>query len=348
MRKISIIGHYGFGSVCLNGQTIKTKMLTQELQSAVGKDEVVCFDTHGRWLFVLRAPFQIFSAVKRSRNVLILPAYKGVLVITPLLVLFNFLFHRSLHYVVIGGWLPSYVRRFPLLRRCLRKFAGIYVETQSMKEQIEEVGLKNIVLMPNFKRLEIVTEEETEIAAVSQEPLRLCTFSRVMKEKGIEDAVEAVRRVNALLQREAFTLDIYGQVWASQKDWFDTLTASFPSYVRYAGCVEYDNSVSVLRDYFALLFPTYYEGEGVAGTFIDAFAAGLPCLVSDWHDNARIVHDGVTGLVFPPKDVDALVSMLLDASKNPKKINAMRPACVREALTYLPQNVLPVLTSRLQ
>ena len=40
-------------------------------------------------------------------------------------------------------------------------------------------------------------------------PLPLCTFSRVMKEKGIEDAVYAVRTVNEHFGRTVYTLDIY-------------------------------------------------------------------------------------------------------------------------------------------
>lgn len=351
VTKVSVIGHFGFGCDCMNGQTIKTKMVTQELRDTLGESEVNCYDTHGRWRFLMRAPFLIFSAVKHARNVLIFPAYKGVLVITPLLVLFNLLFHRSLHYVVIGGWLPAYLRRFPLLRYCLHTFFdGVYVETNTMREQIEEIGMRNVFLMPNFKKLDVLSLTEVEGFSrtfESGKAIALCTFSRVMKEKGIGDAVEAVRQANDLLHREAFTLDIYGPVWPTQQGWFDDLCSSFPTSVRYRGTIEYNKSVGVLKDYFALLFPTYYEGEGVAGTFIDSFAAGLPCIASDWHDNARIVRQGVTGLIFPPKDVDALVRILLDIAENPTLLMTMRKDCILEAKSFLPQSVMPILTDRL-
>lgn len=55
------------------------------------------------------------------------------------------------------------------------------------------------------------------------EPLPLCTFSRVMKEKGIEDAVNAVKSVNKYFGRVVYTLDIYGQVDSNQTGWFDNL-----------------------------------------------------------------------------------------------------------------------------
>ena len=97
-----------------------------------------------------------------------------------------------------------------------------------------------------------------------------------MREKGIEDAVNAVVSVNTDLGVQAFSLDIYGQVDGAQIEWFESLQKKFPSYIRYGGLVPYDKSVDVLKDYFALLFPTYYEGEGFAGTLIDAYSAGVP------------------------------------------------------------------------
>ena len=67
-----------------------------------------------------------------------------------------------------------------------------------------------------------------------------------------------------------------------QTEWFNELKSTFPSYIKYGGLVPFDKSVEVLKNYFALLFPTYYEGEGFAGTLLDAMAAGVPVVASDW------------------------------------------------------------------
>lgn len=104
-----------------------------------------------------------------------------------------------------------------------------------------------------------------QIISSPQEPLKLCTFSRVMKEKGIETAVSAVKAINDKLGKTAFLLDIYGQVEPSQELWFSGLQRKFPGYISYKGMVEFDKSVTVLRNYTALLFPTYYAGEGLQG-----------------------------------------------------------------------------------
>ena len=66
-----------------------------------------------------------------------------------------------------------------------------------------------------------------------------------MKEKGIEDAVNAVMTVNAKLGRMAYALDVYGQVDNSQVEWFETLQKGFPNYIRYDGLVPFDKSVVI-------------------------------------------------------------------------------------------------------
>lgn len=63
---------------------------------------------------------------------------------------------------------------------------------------------------------------------LKQEALRVCTFSRVMKEKGIGDAITAVCSVNSILGFNAFRLDIYGKVDGDQVEWFDSLIRNVP------------------------------------------------------------------------------------------------------------------------
>ena len=79
-----------------------------------------------------------------------------------------------------------------------------------------------------------------------------------------------------------------------------------------------DKSVDVLKCYFALLFPTDYEGEGCAGTLRDAYSAGVPVIASDWKYNAELVNEDV-GYVYPTMDNTALIALLTEAAVNPTK-----------------------------
>ena len=75
MKKACVIGHFGFGKNLLNGQTVKTKIVASEVESVFGKENVLKIDTHGGIMALLRLPFQVFKAMRKCENILILPAH---------------------------------------------------------------------------------------------------------------------------------------------------------------------------------------------------------------------------------------------------------------------------------
>ena len=328
MKRVCIIGHFGHGENLLNGQTVKTKIVTKEIVKELGKKEVSCIDTHGGVKALISAFRHALIALKYHKNIIIMPAENGLRIFAPLLVLLNLLFHRKLHYVVIGGWLPEFLKKRKKLTKALMSFDGIYVETNTMRKALEAQGFNDVYVMPNFKDLNIL--KESELVYHHTEPYRLCTFSRVMKEKGIEDAVNAVKTVNEHFGRIVYTLDIYGQVDSAQTEWFNELKSTFPLYIKYGEFVPFDKSVEVLKNYFALLFPTYYEGEGFAGTLLDAMAAGVPVIASDWRYNPEIVNEK-TGYVYPVHDNHAFVTTLISVGNNSDLLLSKKSDCLKEA-----------------
>lgn len=345
--KISIIGHFAFKKHFANGQTIKTKIITEELCGIFGENQVLKIDTHGSKLIsILKAPLQARKAISKSKNVILFPAQNGLRVFAPILLLFkNFFKNSKLHYVVIGGWLPEFLKNHRTLRDSLKRFDCIYVETLSMKNALENIGFQNVFVLPNCKKLKILNE--AELVYSNSEPLKLCTFSRVMKEKGIEDAANAVIEVNRRFNRTALTLDIFGQVDVQQQNWFDDLKASFPAFVNYKGIIPFDQSTDTLKQYFVLLFPTHYTGEGFAGTLIDAMAAGVPVIASDWKYNSEFVREEKNGFLYPTFDQEKLIDKLIWAVENPSQINLLKANCVKLAQCYLPSNVIQILITQL-
>jgi len=175
MKKVGICGHYGNKQNLLNGQTIKTKVLTDELINILGSKEVDTVDTY-RWK---HSPFSLFlkclCLIKNCENILILPAHKGVKVFVPLFLMLNKIFHKKLHYIVIGGWLPGLLADDPKLKHKVGKLDGVYVETLSMIDNLNILGLDNIRLLTNFKRLDIL--DKSEFIYPVKQPYKLCTFS---------------------------------------------------------------------------------------------------------------------------------------------------------------------------
>lgn len=341
MSRVAVIGHFGIGLDLANGQTIKTKIVTEEVEKFCN-EKVMIVDAHGGIKAIIPVILGSVKSLLQCKNVILMLTENGLRVSIPVLSFFNQFFHRRLHYVVVGGWLPEFLKKQPGLAKKLKSFYMIYVETYNMKRLLEEMNLKNVVVMPNCKRLEIVSKPE-----MCTKPYSLCTFSRVMKEKGIEDAVNAVIHANNRIGEVLYHLDIYGQIDSNQTDWFEGLKQTFPDYIRYCGLVKFDQSVKVLKPYFALLFPTYYEGEGFAGTAIDAFSAGVPVLASDWKYNNEVVKEGVNGGLFQAKNAEELSNRLIEMAKNPEPWIAMREKCISDAHTYKPDNVMKTLLNEI-
>lgn len=345
MKKVVVIGHFGFGHNYLDGQTVKTKIIANELINQLGNDQVDCIDTYGGVKATPKILLQSFAALKSHKNIVALPAHNGLKIIIPWLYVMNKVFHKKLHYVVIGGWLSEYLKNKKHLTIMLKKIDGIYVETTSMKNALENMGFDNIIVMPNCKKLDILKEDE--LVYPEGEPYKLCTFSRVMMEKGIEDAVIAVKYVNEYFGRTVYTLDIYGQVDDGQTEWFESLKNRFPEYIKYGGLVQFDKTVEVLKNYFALLFPTRFYTEGIPGTFIDAYAAGVPVVTALWMNSKDIFEDGVQGLGYEFGKTEILEKLLLEFVENSEMIVSLKKNCLNKAKGYLPQVALENLIENL-
>lgn len=340
-----ICGHFAFETELFNGQTIKTKIIAGELEKQLGADDVCCVDTYGGAKRLPIIMTEYIGLFLKCKNIIILPAQNGLKLFVPLSILLNILFRRKLHYVVIGGWLAEYLNAHRLIAGLLKRFDNIYVETSTMKKALEKTGLKNVVVMPNCKELKIL--DESSLQYKYSEPLKLCTFSRVMQQKGIEDAIYAVRAINEKYKRIVYCLDIYGQVDEKQQTWFNSLQKSFPDYVNYKGSVMFEKSVETLKDYFALLFPTHYYTEGIPGTIIDAFSSGLPVIASRWESFNDIIDDGITGIGYRFSDKEALKDVLLDIVENKETVTGIKKNCISRAADYLPANVIQILIERL-
>ena len=345
--KTSVIGHFAFGKTFLDGQTIKTKILTEELQKKLGQEQVLIIDTYGGLKTLAKAPFQILFALKNSQNVIIFPAHNGLRVYAPLLsCLKRFFKNRKLHYVVIGGWLPQFLTKRKGLAKALKNFDGIYVETGTMKSALEARGFENVFVMPNCKKLTMLSENE--LVYPQGVIYKLCTFSRVMREKGIETAINVIKKVNDQFGYLAYSLDIYGQVDTTQAEWFENLKKRFPEGVRYCGCVDADKSVEILQSYFALLFPTHFYTEGIPGTIIDAYAAGIPVISAKWESYSDVVDEGVTGIGYDFDDVEQFAQLLLNIAENPNTLLEMKYSCIEKAENFIPANAIRVLLDAIQ
>ena len=333
-KRVSIIGHFGGTESLLDGQTVKTKILYQELSQNTNWI-IHKVDTYYRKNAPWKLFWQLLIALLTTRDVIIITSQNGRRFLFPVLYFFSKVFGTRVYHDVIGARLAKFTEEHPPFKKYLNSFRVNWVETASLKRDLEAVGVTNAVLLPNFKKLKIVSADDCKVHVV--EPYRLCTFSRVMREKGIENAVRAIVEINTKRISPLYLLDIFGPVDSKQTAWFEKMQAEFPEYVTYRGEVHYSQSVDTLKEYFALLFPTLYRTEGVPGTIIDAYAAGLPVIASMWESFSDVVDHGITGYGYAFSDNNALIDLLTKIGDNPQMITDLKKNCTKKAEMYLPE-----------
>lgn len=338
MGKICVIGAFRLKSKPRGGQEIKTSILAEELEKKYGK--IKKFDTVG-YLNHLLLPFYLVFSLLFYKNIIILPAHNGLIYESQILRWLNIFFKRRLHYVVIGGWLQDYLPFHKSTAKALKCFYGIYVETSTMKAALEKMGYSNVYIFPNFKRYELVDLNKAD--AKLKKPYKLCTFSRISEMKGIGVAVDVVKKINQESSEPIFSLDIYGPMENCDIPWLEGLKKSFTSQITYKGVVPFDKTTSVLSDYFAMLFPTKFYTEGIPGTLLDSYAAGVPVISSKWKSFHDVVIDGITGFGYEFGNTSELETILRHISEQPECIYSLKGNCLKKAKDYLPDNVIPTL-----
>ncbi len=318
--KIGVWGQYGDGGKIADGQAVRTTIITKELQYRYGESEVAVVNTNNWKAHPLRFLWNSIKLITQSETVAIAPADNGFKVFVPILVFINFFFRRQLIYIVIGGFLPALLKEHPFYVKLVKRFDALFVQTENLRKDISAFGISNIYILSNLKRIN--TRSKDEIKVNAKIPLKLCTFSRVCEEKGIYDAVEAVKIANERLGSTIFTLDIYGLLPDDFKANLQKLLNENKSILSYRGIADYDKTVDVLKEYYALLFPTFYYGEGFPGNVIDAFNSGLPIIATDWLYNKDVIADGVNGILVPihsPEKIsDAIIDLYNDKEKHYK------------------------------
>lgn len=243
-----------------------------------------------------------------------------------------------LNYFVIGGILPDFISQLEMKQReCYSIVKWFMVESQEMKRKMELLGYKNVIHIPNFKKIAYIPEKNTEIPV----PFRFVFLSRIIPEKGCDLIVEATRRMNKEIGEDKFIVHFYGKIEDSYKSHFLNAinglpNAEYKGFLNLADISNYD----VLASYSAMLFPTFWKGEGFPGILIDAMIAGTPVIASEWGYNTEIIDNGTTGVIIKSKDANALADTMNLFISNNSKVAEMTQYCRKQAMEYDTASVL--------
>jgi glycosyltransferase involved in cell wall biosynthesis len=334
-RKIGLIGRVGAGEQLFDGQTVKTRNMLKLLSDQYGRNSVFVVDTFN-WRH--RAPRIVAGTLRclsECDDVVVLLSDNGRRVLFPILAQSAHVKGTRIYQNLIGGWLARNLEKYPKWVDYLNSFKVNWVESQRLANDLAARGVNNARYLPNFKYLKL---PEIPAEKIYGNKWHFCTFSRVMDQKGIGDAIRAVESLNC---DSKFTceLDIYGPVEKGYRTEFEAMIKEC-QHCMYKGSVPADESVAIVAGYDALLFPTKWRYEGIPGTIIDALTAGVPIIGAKWGYYDEMLEDGATGFGYEFGHNE----LLLDAIRHFLELtdserNAMRRVCLERAKAYTPEAV---------
>jgi len=144
-------------------------------------------------------------------------------------------------------------------------------------------------------------------------------LGRLKRYKGVEFALRALAIARAA--RADIALDICGQ--GDDRPRLERLATELglTGAARFLGFVPEEEKKRLLRESWAVVFPSPKEGWGI--TNVEAAACGTPALASDSPGLRESVQNGVTGYLVPHGDAQALADRMLALARDPGSVERL-------------------------
>ena len=145
--------------------------------------------------------------------------------------------------------------------------------------------------------------------------IKVVFTGRMIEAKGVLVLIEAAEKLRSSYHGKIEFLlcgDLDKNPTALKKEELENLCDG--SYIKYLGFQS--DIYSILKTCHIMAFPSFYM-EGLPKSCIDAEAAGLPVITTDWVGCRDTVIDGQNGFIIPPHDSSALAEKITLLIENP-------------------------------
>lgn len=344
MDKILVICHLT-DSKC-NGQVAKTKDTISFLEKNGYQVDVL---NYGK-LNVFQRVFKSIKEIKKHTAIIMMPGGKKALFFYTRLI--SKLKKKNTHYIAIGGWVLSLLneqKNHKIFSR-LKSFNGIYLQNKEAFQKFENSGFKNIYNISSFSSKKPISPEclKNKSDIYNNNIFKFCFYARIIREKGILLACNAINNLCNKYPEKLICLDIYGE--CLDKELQNELSSIYKlnKNIKYCGVLNDDNAINTLSLYYAMLFPTYYKGEGTPHSVIESFMAALPVIASDWAYNGEVIENKKTGLIFDLKNPVGLEKAIEYAIANPSIMKQYSKDCYKESKKYDSDQLLKPLLNNIR
>ena len=328
MKKILYIATTANNRNRLDGETIKCRLLRDYLNK-LEDIQLIAVDTDNWKKHIFKLIFLIIFNYIKCDKIVISSANKGSHIV--LRFLEKIKSKKDTYYFVIGGSLYRDIIEKKWKASTYNRIKQIYVEVDQLKDDLDAIDINNVEKLSNFRKVEKFKNNYKKTDEV-----KFVFYGRVIKEKGIEEAINLVNRLND--ENIKCTLDIYGQC---KEDYLNKIKEIFTDKIIYNGEIKPDNKTEyeILSKYDVFLFPTEFLCEGLPGALIDAYISGLAVVASNWKYAKEYIHNNENGVIFEFKNYDDMFEKTKNMILN-NKIDDYKLASNEISKQYYIDNVL--------
>lgn len=189
-----------------------------------------------------------------------------------------------------------------LYKYAFRKVNCVFVQNEENKQFFidNKIAANKLRLIPGsgvnldqFHVLDYPPEDEINFVFIS----------RIMKEKGIEQYLEASEYIKSRYPKTQF--HICGFCEEAYEERLNELQKK--GTIIYHGMVR--DVAEVLKNCCCTIHPTYYP-EGMSNVLLESSACGRPIITTDRSGCREVVEDGVTGYMIKQKDTRSLINTI--------------------------------------
>lgn len=271
----------------LDGETIKSRLLRESLKDH-NNIKLNIIDTDNWKKHIFKLVFQIIVNYFKADKIIISCADRGAHIVLSFFEKIKS--NKDIYYFVIGGSLYKNIIEKKWKVSTYDRLKQIYVEADILKDNLNSIEINNVKRLNNFRKVEKFKSDYKK-----EKNTKFVFYGRVIKEKGIEEAIKLINRLNK--EGIECSLDIYGQC---KTEYLEQIKKEFGSNVKYHGEIKPDNKTEyeILSQYDIFIFPTEYPGECLPGALIDAYISGLAVIASNWKYAKEYIKNNENGMIF--------------------------------------------------
>ena len=329
MNKILVLGYFGYNTNQLDGQTVKTRDIYKLIQGQC--NEFVDFYDTEDFQFSKLSIIKMYWKIICCNKLIYLPAHNNLKAMFPSIFCHFILLRFKIQYFVVGGWLREFLEDKSVHRYMLSKIDGIHVETQRLKNELEEYyHFTNVDVFPNFRFFDFYPVKN------ENKKLRLVFMARVNKMKGLDWIFNLADYISKHQLEDKFTLTFFGPIHEEDKHYFITELAKY-SFAEYKGALQPDIIHETLNQYDVMLLPTHYYTEGLPGSIVDAYISGIPVIATEWKHSHEFVDDEYSGYIIPFENgEDELIKIIMNLESDRILLSSLKENVLKKRNEFAP------------